>query len=316
MTTTLKPKHRRGKTSMWTALVVMIALSSHVLSMTGAVEMESSNHQTATKHSRRMKKERRERHRQEQSVITTPYFTTTSLGARNYAASMGNPLKGLATYAWSAKFEIDHAIEFTYGGLSGVLKDFNTYDWSEFEKNLNATASRKRQLVPRFFITYPPYDSSLPLSILKSIKLGPYTFDGKAAMGPFYNDTVLLDVIKNFIFTYAAKYDGDKRIAYIQPGLLGFWGEYHVLTNPFLPSWVKDNVTTWLKQAFKKTPLMIRYPSPTAKALNVGYHDDSWTFSTLDGDAEGKALAPNESDEVNTSKLILFRILFSTQEIR
>lgn len=239
-------------------------------------------HNNATKSNRRGLREHRRR-----LQLPTPYFNTTALGDRNYSASYGNPLKGLAATAWVPETLLDHAIEFNYLPLSNVLKDFNTYNWTDLENVLQSTSSRKRQLVQRFFITYPPFDPALPLSIYKLVKMGTYTNFGKPSISPWYNDTVLLGVLQNFIFTFGAKYDGDKRIAYIQPGLLGFWGEYHVLNNSFLPQWVKDNVTTWFKQAFVKTPMMVRYPSATTKALNVGYHDDSYTWSTLDGIAAG-----------------------------
>lgn len=109
--------------------------------------------------------------------------------------------------------------------------------------------SRNRQLVPRFFITYPKSDPALPLSILKQIQLSPYdTFGlqpgtGRCPLSPLYNDTVLLEVLHNFIAAYGAKYDGDKRIAYVQAGLLGYWGEYHTLNNPWLlPDFVRSDV--------------------------------------------------------------------------
>jgi hypothetical protein len=75
-------------------------------------------------------------------------FSTTNLGTRNYNITYGNPLKGLAATIWSPERAINHAIEFTSVGLKSVLKDFNTYDWTEFEEDLEATASRKHQLAP------------------------------------------------------------------------------------------------------------------------------------------------------------------------
>jgi hypothetical protein len=102
-------------------------------------------------------------------------------------------------------------------------------------------------------------------------------------------------LFKYFITVFAAKYDGDSRIGYMQAGLLGFWSEYHVLRNPFLPECMMGNVTTWFKHGLKKMPLMVRYT-----------RHDSYSFSTLDGATDGgtkrgcyywpKILAVNHSD--------------------
>lgn len=56
-------------------------------------------------------------------------------------------------------------------------------------------------------------------------------------------------------------YDGDKRIAVFQTGFLGHWGEQH--TQPpcsFANITTQTTIFTALKNAFKKTKLMIRYP--------------------------------------------------------
>jgi hypothetical protein len=61
--------------------------------------------------------------------------------------------------------------------------------------------------------------------------------------------------------------------------------------NPFIPEETKANVTNWYASAFQKTPLMGRYPSTTAYESGMGYHDDSFTWYTLDGPANGGVYA-------------------------
>jgi hypothetical protein len=57
--------------------------------------------------------------------------------------------------------------------------------------------------------------------------------------------------------------------------------------NPFIPEETKVSVTNWYTAAFKKTPLMARYPTKFAYDSGMGYHDDSFTWYTLDGAANG-----------------------------
>ncbi len=43
----------------------------------------------------------------------------------------------------------------------------------------------------------------------------------------------------------------------------------------------------WYKKYFKKTRIQVRYPMSQAKGSGIGYHDDSFAHSTLDGEPNG-----------------------------
>lgn len=44
---------------------------------------------------------------------------------------------------------------------------------------------------------------------------------------PDYSHPKMLEAIDFFLADFAARYDGDPRIAFLQQGLLGYWGEWH-----------------------------------------------------------------------------------------
>jgi hypothetical protein len=69
--------------------------------------------------------------------------------------------------------------------------------------------------------------------------------------------------------------------------LLGFWGEWHTFGNDFLPEYVQDEVVQWYDAAFATTPIQIRNARLASQKAKMGYHDDSFTYSTLDGPANG-----------------------------
>jgi hypothetical protein len=65
-------------------------------------------------------------------------------------------------------------------------------------------------------------------------------------------------------------------------------GEWHTYPDTGLISGsTYEAVLGWYATAFKTTKLQARYPSAAAHAAGMGFHDDSFSFSTLDGAANG-----------------------------
>jgi hypothetical protein len=141
------------------------------------------------------------------------------------------------------------------------------------------------------FICHFPFDSKNPLKVPKYlIKAG---LDLKSysgldnGVGPDYSDPLLLNALQQFITRFGRRYDGDKRIAFIQTGLLGYWGEWHDLGNGTIPDSAKEKVLDWYALSFNKTKIQTRYPSSKARRNEFGLHDDSFAKQTLDGNANG-----------------------------
>jgi hypothetical protein len=137
-------------------------------------------------------------------------------------------------------------------------------------------------------------------------------------VSPDYDDPNLVSALENFIKAFGKRYDGDPRIAFIEIGLIGFWGEWHTwpmdgftqetsllkaAPDPKEENWMPSDATQLriLKDydaAFNTTRLLMRYPmikpgsqdaAPGLRipylstALNIGYHDDSFAYETLFG---------------------------------
>jgi hypothetical protein len=226
-----------------------------------------------------------------------PYFTTTNTGSLNYRATRGNPWKGLTATALDPEEPlIDFAMEFAYFSFDSFFLNGanNTYDWTFMEQVLDATwGVRKRTLVPRVFIQYPPFTANLPKFLRGFVEM---RRDEHISVGysPYYGDPDLLLAMKQFIWAFASKYDGDPRIAFIEAGLLGYWGEWHCLQyTAYIPDAVMTSITQTYNAAFSITPIQLRYPSKDAKDAKMGYHDDSFTHYTLDGIPNGNVIDPS-----------------------
>lgn len=214
-----------------------------------------------------------------------------SLAAGPVPAS--NPLEGFVPYAGSYT-GVPHSMEWFYVPVNSVVVGPGTYNWASFDSQLNAISARGHQAVFRFYLDYPGKASGIPEYLLASgLATRTYTDHGNggASVSPDYEDPRLLEALDGFIAALGSRYDGDRRIGFIQLGLLGFWGEWHTYPHDGWASpenWLASSATQQrvlqaYTNAFKKTKLQVRYPDAANSSLNVGYHDDSFAVGTLPG---------------------------------
>lgn len=214
-------------------------------------------------------------------------------------APADNPLKGLVPYVGQGEGLFPHSMEFSYLPLSSVVVGKNEYDWSQLEKLLNDVASRGHQTVFRMYIEYPNGAPGVPQYLLD---LGLIQYEWKQGdkmqRTPDYTDKGLRKCITDFIAELGANYDGDPRIGFVTAGLLGKWGEWH--NHPQNEWWadkqLQAEVIAAYEAAFKTTPILLRYPADKNDVHQVsnvnsklGYHDDSFAWSTLDTGPDSKA---------------------------
>jgi hypothetical protein len=219
---------------------------------------------------------------------------TTDLGSPNDTAAANNPLRGFAVNPdWTYPYltAIPCSLEFYYIGLNKVMTANNTFNWNAYlEPKLTATANRGKHAILRFFLDYPQEPTGVPDYLIQAgLTFSTYTAYG-GGKSPNYSDTNLLYALKTFITALGAKYDNDNRIGFIQLGLLGFWGEWHTYTNKdegWIPMSTKTSVVSWFRAAFQKTQLLM---TEDIGLSDIGLHDDSFAYETIDGAANGGVL--------------------------
>jgi hypothetical protein len=168
-------------------------------------------------------------------------------------------------------------------GLDEVMTDPNQFNWAVTDKTLQDAIGRQKHVIWRFFVHYPGQSLRIPQYLLDG---GLSLYDTTSGKSPSYDDPMLLTAFQQFISALGKRYDGAKGLGFIQMGLLGFWGEWHTYPDTGLLSEAsKNKVVQWFADAFSITPLQTRYPLASAYAAKMGYHDDSFAHSTLDGAA-------------------------------
>ncbi|GLX93043.1 hypothetical protein [Herbidospora sp. NBRC 101105] len=204
-----------------------------------------------------------------------------------------NPLKGFIPYAGDHT-TFPHSMEWFYLPLNAVMTGPRRFDWRALEEGLDAIAARGHQTAFRFYLDYPAKPSGIPRFLLdQGLLTRPYDDFGNdgLSVSPDYDDPRLVAALDAFIAALGRRYDSDPRIGFVQLGLLGFWGEWHTWPHngdPGTENWfaspaLQQRVLRAYDAAFDETRLMVRYPGADNAPLDMGYHDDSFVFSTLPG---------------------------------
>lgn len=208
-----------------------------------------------------------------------------------------NPLKGFVPYAGQG-LDFPHSLEFGYLSLASMMTGPTTFNWVPMERLLDDIASRGCQGIFRIYMEYPRKPSGVPEYLVQAgVKVRAWTNTNTQPQPPAldhtpdYEDPRLREALKNFIAALGARYDGDPRIGFITAGLLGSWGEWHCYPHAewFASQTVQAEVMDAYEAAFKKTPVLLRYPvgdkgpdHASNGRRNLGYHDDSFAWSTLE----------------------------------
>lgn len=267
------------------------------------------------------------------AFLATATFAAGRSVALNKSIESLEPMKGIVFWPDQAKSQKDLqgsiSLEFSYCLPCAVVKGKSdgkiNYDWSIFEKMLDDVKSRGHQAIVRFRIEYPNEeinnapncveDSLGATAIPKYIKaISDYKethADNPGDDGPTdyagWGHSELQRFYKQFYTDFAAKYDKDPRIAFVQAGF-GHWAEYHIYGTKLqlgtnFPS--KDYQSQFLQHLdtlFQETPWSISIDAAddeytpiagnkTLLGLKFGLFDDSFMhkehdISQGDGDNE------------------------------
>lgn len=199
------------------------------------------------------------------------------------------------------------ALEFTYCLPCDVVKGKKDgkiiYDWSPLETLLNSVAGRGHQSVLRFRYEYPSArtggvrgGTAVP-QYIKDLSDYKETYNADAGGdGPTYyadwSNAELQWFTKQFYTDFAARYDNDSRIAFLEVGF-GHWSEYHIygttlkLGTNFPSKPYQKDFLTHLSTVFHALPWMVSIDAADASytpivasselmALNFGLFDDSF----------------------------------------
>lgn len=201
---------------------------------------------------------------------------------------LDNPLKGWCPYTDAGEIHQPYSMVFQYISwreLEPAEGDFRFEDW---ERKWEVPAAKDKHIIFRVYIDYPSLPSGLPEWLRTSgVDETRYTDHG-GGRSPNYDDPRLVEKMERFIAALGERYNTHPRIAFIQLGLLGYWGEWHTWPNEELYASVatETRVIAAYRKAFPDKSLMVRYARDTAGKQDwIGFHDDMFPEDTDNGEA-------------------------------
>ena len=97
-----------------------------------------------------------------------------------------------------------------------------------------------------------------------------------------YEHPLFLEKIRILIAKLGERYDHDPRVAFLDVGILGHWGEWHTYPTEhlFASLRVQREITRAFSSAFKNKKMMLRTPSTWKIQEPFGYRDDCFYYQT------------------------------------
>jgi len=207
----------------------------------------------------------------------------------NKTADLGNPLIGFAHYYPFTEMSpsVPCRLENFYVSMVDLMQGWNDFTFDKYlESNLTEIASRNRTAIFRVYLVYPGRTNK-PSDVVPDFLIkGGLKFNG---ISPDWDDSNLVKAMTQLIEAMGKRYDADPRIANINVGFLGQWGEWH--DNQFASIETQKAVLDAYQQSFKVTQLTVRYPDVfgglNANDTRFGFHDDSFLQDTTITDSWG-----------------------------
>ena len=205
------------------------------------------------------------------------------------------PMTGIVFWADSGRNNTDSIqLEYAYMPYNRVVENKNQYNWNYVDQLLNQIAARGHQAVLRFYYVYPGKKTTVPTYIKNSAGYNETTgkSEGQTTDFPDWSSEELKAFTLDFYAQFAARYDNDARMAYLQVGF-GLWGEYHIYDGPMVlgktfPSKAfQATFMQHLDHVFNVLPWSISIDAaetdvgpfgenPSLKSLAFGLFDDSF----------------------------------------
>jgi hypothetical protein len=200
--------------------------------------------------------------------------------------SLDNPLKGWCPYTNAGPIYQPYSMVFQYISWRELEPKQGEYQFEKWERSWDSKLGKNKHIVFRVFIDYPSQRSGLP-DWLRQAGVQETDYDDYGGgKSPQYNDEKMLAAMEHLIAALGKRYNTNPRVAFIQLGLLGFWGEWHTYPQPKLyatPA-TEQRVIEAYRKAFPDKKLMVRYARDFAGQQEwLGFHDDMFPEDTDNG---------------------------------
>ena len=147
-----------------------------------------------------------------------------------------NPFKGFAPWIGNNNPVYEVKLQQATFGWRDLEPIKGQYNWSRLERNWGDIAQTGKRVGFRVAAEIPGSgQNDTPQWLIdQGVAMRPYSIDGMDGFAPDWDDSLFLAAHHDFIHALGQRYDNDPRIAWIDIGSYGFWGEWHVWLNESL----------------------------------------------------------------------------------
>lgn len=145
------------------------------------------------------------------------------------------PMTGIVFWPSNSKINTDAiTLEYSYMSYADVMEGKDTYQWQVVDDLLDEIKGRNHQAIMRFRFSYPGKTTTVPQYIkdMEDYQETEGLSEGKKTWFPDWTHSELKRFTLDFYEKFAARYDNDARLAFVQTGF-GLWAEYHIYDGPF-----------------------------------------------------------------------------------
>lgn len=215
----------------------------------------------------------------EQPVLENTYYPGEYFGILN------NPYKGWAPSALYGPYNQPHRLVHAYISWRELEPEQGVFNWEALEtKNyFDQWYAKGVQVITRIMLDYPTDNPNL-LEIpdwLYELIDGDGTWYQTSEIGsgfsPNYSNPILIAEHERMLKAFGERYNNDPRIAFIQLGSIGHWGEWHTWPNgsgEFPDEPVVNQYMQHYVDALPNKMLGIRRPLAFAREHNFGFFND------------------------------------------
>ena len=200
---------------------------------------------------------------------------------------LDNPLKGYCPYVTAGEIHRPYSMSFLYTSWKELEPTEGNYAFEAWEKKeWSHPRAKGKHLVIRVYADYPKKPSGLPDWLrTKGVREKKYRDHG-GGMSPDYDHPQMVVAMERFVSAFGKRYNNNPRVAFIQLGLLGFWGEWHTYPHEewFASEKTQRRIIRAYLKAFPDKQLMARYADGVlADYREIGFHDDMFPEDTDNG---------------------------------
>lgn len=173
-------------------------------------------------------------------LITPSYRlaeNTVTIAPAEYEPAFKNPLKGFRGAAGDEYVSIIHSNIF-YNELESNVNDGVEKFKEVCDEKWAGLAEQNIKVTPRVILEWPPDGKYWP----SDMTVGDYSSDE------------FIERIQNFIAKMGEAWDNDPRVAYVQVGLIGYWGE---MQSPYPTVEVQQAMSKAFAESFKNKKVMV-----------------------------------------------------------